>query len=72
MRRPEPEPEPETKDPDEEAMMAQKMRDVWHQAQMGDVLVENNVAVVVRTLKGVIEIPKAPPTELRSTARQAG
>ena len=37
-RQPEVEPEPE-KDPDEEAMTDEKMRDVWHKAQLGEILV---------------------------------
>ena len=49
--------------------MAQKMRDAWNQAQLGEILVESNVAVVVRTVTGVLEIPKAPPTELRASGR---
>ena len=64
-----PEPEPETNDPDEEAMTEAKMRDVWYSAQLGDVLVENNIAVVVRTMGGCLEIPKAPPTELKASGR---
>ena len=67
-RQPEVEPEPE-KDPDEEAMTDEKMRDAWHNAQLGDVLVENNIAVVVRTMSGCLEIPKAPPTELEASGR---
>ena len=68
-RHPEPDPEPESKDPDEEAMTEAKMRDVWYSAQLGDVLVENNIAVVVRTMSGCLEIPKAPPTELKASGR---
>ena len=65
-RHPEPEPEPETKDPDEEAMLAEKMRDAWHNAQLGEILVESNVAVVVRTLTGVIEIPKVQEPQIKA------
>ena len=64
-----PEPEPEPTDPDEEAMIEETMRDAWHKAQLGDILVENNIAVVVRTMSGCLEIPKAPPTELRASGR---
>ena len=45
------------------------MRDMWYNAQLGDVLVENNIAVVVRTMSGCLEIPKAPPTELKTSGR---
>ena len=59
-------PEPETKDPDEEAMIAEKMRDAWHNAELGEILVESNVAVVVRTLTGVIEIPKVQEPQIKA------
>ena len=64
-RHPEPEPELE-KNPDEEAMLAENMRDAWHNAQLGEILVESNVAVVVRTLTGVIEIPKVQEPQIKA------
>ena len=66
QRQPEPDPEPDSKDPDEEAMIAEKMRDAWHNAQLGEILVESNAAVVVRTLTGVIEIPKVQEPQIKA------
>ena len=68
-RQPEVEPEPETKDPDEEAMTEAKMRDVWHKAQLGEILVENNAVAVVRTLTGVLEIPKLEEPQIKSCGK---
>ena len=65
----EPDPEPETKDPDEEAMVAEKMRDAWHKAQLGEILVENNAVAVVRTLTGVLEIPKLEEPRIASCGK---
>ena len=64
-RQPEVEPEPE-KDPDEEAITEAKMRDAWQNAQLGEILVQNNAVAVVRTLTGVLEIPKLEEPELKS------
>ena len=67
-RQPEVEPEPE-KDADEEAMTEEKMRDVWHRAQLGEILVENNAVAVVRTLTGVLEIPKLEEPRIASCGK---
>ena len=67
-RHPEPEPESE-KDPDEKAMTDEKMRDVWHKAQLGEILVENNAVAVVRTLTGVLEIPKLEEPQIKSCGK---
>ena len=67
-RHPEPEPEPE-KNPDEEAMTEERMREAWYNAQLGEILVQNNAVAVVRTLTGVIELPVAQQPELKASGR---